>query len=72
MPEGYAWHHINVRSGDKTYPANHGNGNGCPLLLILPQFDLAVIFTAGNYRQGLRNRERDDIVGEMIIPALPK
>ena len=68
--EGYAWHHIPVKSGDKTYPAYHGNGNGGQLLLVVPQFDLAVMFTAGNYRQGLWNRERDDITGEMIIPAL--
>lgn len=70
MDEGYAWHHINVKSGDKTYPAYHGNGNGGQLLLVVPQFDLAVMFTAGNYRQGLWNRERDEIAGEMIIPAL--
>ena len=58
-----------LRSGDKTYPAYQGNGNGDQLLLV-PQFDLAAMFTAGNYRQGLWNRERDDIIGEMIIPAL--
>ena len=68
--EGYAWHHINVRSGERTYPAYHGNGNGGQLLLVVPQFDLVVMFTAGNYRQGLWNRERDDLTGEMIIPAL--
>ena len=70
VDEGYAWHHISVKSGGKTYPAYHGNGNGGQLLLVVPQFDLAVMFTAGNYRQGLWNRERDDIAGEMIIPAL--
>jgi hypothetical protein len=41
-----------VQSGDRTYPAYHGNGNGSQLLLVVPQFDLAVMFTAGNYRQG--------------------
>ncbi len=70
MDEGYAWHHITVKSGEERHPAYHGNGNGGQLLLVLPQFDLAVMFTAGNYRQGLWNRERDDIVGEMILPAL--
>jgi hypothetical protein len=29
-----------------------------------------VMFTAGNYRTGLWNLERDAIVGELIIPAL--
>ena len=70
VDEGYAWHHITVKSGDRTYPAYHGNGNGGQLLLVVPQFDLVAMFTGGNYRQGLWNRERDDILGEMIIPAL--
>lgn len=72
VPEGYAWHHINVKSGDKTYAALHGNGNGGQLLLVIPEFDLVAMFTAGNYRQGLWNRERDDIVGEMILPAIQR
>jgi CubicO group peptidase (beta-lactamase class C family) len=69
--DGYAWHLINVKSGDRVYPAYHANGNGGQLLIVVPQFDLVVMFTAGNYQQGLWNRERDDIVGGMIIPALP-
>jgi CubicO group peptidase (beta-lactamase class C family) len=68
--EGYAWHMINVKSGDRLYPAYDANGNGGQLLIVVPQFDLAAMFTAGNYQQGLWNRERDDILGDMIIPAI--
>jgi CubicO group peptidase (beta-lactamase class C family) len=70
VDEGWAWHMIDVKSGDQTYHAFHANGNGGQLLIILPELDLAVMFTAGNYNQGLWNRERDDIVGGMIIPAI--
>lgn len=70
--EGYAWHRLDVRSGEHTYPAYLANGNGGQLLIVVPQFELVVMFTAGNYQQGLWNRERDDIVGGMIIPALPR
>jgi hypothetical protein len=46
------------------------NGNGGQLLIAVPQFDLVAMFTAGNYGQGVWNRERDDILGGMIIPAV--
>lgn len=68
--EGLGWHHIWVQSGDQRYAAYHSNGNGGQLLLVVPQFDLVVMFTAGNYRTGLWNLERDAIVGGIIIPAL--
>ncbi len=70
VDEGWAWHMIDVKSGAAKYPAFVANGNGGQLLIIVPQFDLGVMFTAGNYGQGLWNRERDDIVGGMIIPAI--
>jgi CubicO group peptidase (beta-lactamase class C family) len=68
--DGYAWHILPVTFGGHSWPAYFANGNGGQLLIVVPQFDLAVMFTAGNYGQGLWNRERDDIVGGMIIPAL--
>ena len=70
--EGYAWHRLDVKSGEHRYPAYLANGNGGQLLIVVPQFDLVVMFTAGNYQQGVWNRERDDIVGGLIIPALPR
>ena len=70
--EGYAWHRLDVQSGEHRYPAYLANGNGGQLLIVVPQFELVVMFTAGNYQQGLWNRERDDIVGGLIIPALPQ
>jgi CubicO group peptidase (beta-lactamase class C family) len=68
--EGFAWHLLTVKSGDKAYPCWFANGNGGQLLIVVPQFDLVAMFTAGNYGQGVWNRERDDILGGMIIPAI--
>lgn len=68
--EGFAWHLLTVKSGDKSYPCWFANGNGGQVVLVVPQFDLVAMFTAGNYGQGVWNRERDDILGGMIIPAL--
>jgi len=70
--DGYAWHHgFALQFAATRYPSYHGNGNGGQLLLV-PQFDLVVMFTAGNYRTGVWNLERDAIVGEIIIPALKR
>ena len=68
--DGFAWHLYRVKSGDKEYPCWFANGNGGQLLIVVPQFDLVAVFTAGNYGQGVWNRERDDILGGMIIPAI--
>jgi CubicO group peptidase (beta-lactamase class C family) len=68
--DGFAWHLYKVKSGDREYPCWFANGNGGQLLIVLPQFDLVAVFTAGNYGQGVWNRERDDVLGGMILPAI--
>jgi hypothetical protein len=41
------------------------------VLLVVPEYQLAVVFTGGNYRQGgVWGRWSGHIVGDKIIPAI--
>jgi CubicO group peptidase (beta-lactamase class C family) len=69
--EAYAWHLGGVRSGERVYPSYAATGNGGQILIVVPELELAVVFTGGNYRQGgIWTRWADQIVGEEIIPAM--
>jgi CubicO group peptidase (beta-lactamase class C family) len=69
--DGLAWHLGTVRSGDRTYRAYNASGNGGQILLVLPELDLTVVFTAENYGQGwIWSRWGDEIVGGMLVPAI--
>lgn len=71
--DGYAWHLSDLKSGDRTYRAYAASGNGGQLLIVVPDADLAVVFTAGNYGQGgIWSRFRDQIVPNNIIAAIRK
>src|SRR5512144_743427 len=50
--DGYAWHLSQFRVGERTYREYAATGNGGQLLIVVPDFDLVVVFTAGNYGQG--------------------
>ena len=69
--DGYAWHLSDLKSGDRTYRCYAATGNGGQLLIVVPEVDLAVAFTAGNYGQGgIWSRFRDQIVPNGIIAAI--
>jgi hypothetical protein len=69
--DALAWHSNGVRSGERTYREYAATGNGGQLLIVIPEFDLAVVLTAGNYRQGgIWTQWRNNIVGAEIIPAI--
>ena len=71
--DGYAWHRNTLKSATRTYREYEANGNGGQFLIVVPELDLAVVFTAGNYGDYRVWRWfRDDLVANVIIPAIAR
>jgi CubicO group peptidase (beta-lactamase class C family) len=71
--DGYAWHLGQLRVGERTFRDYAATGNGGQLLILVPELDLTVVFTGGNYMQGgIWGRWPQEIVGGMIIPAISR
>ena len=69
--DGFAWHLGYMKSGDKRYRWYQSNGNGGQLLLVLPELDLVVVFTAGDYGNfQVWGKYQSDFVANAIVPAL--
>ena len=69
--DGLAWHLGTLGVGGRTVRTYGATGNGGQLLLVVPGYDLAVVFTGGNYGQGgVWGRWGQNIVADRIIPAL--
>ncbi|HEV2650681.1 MAG TPA: serine hydrolase [Rhizomicrobium sp.] len=69
--DGFAWHLTTLHTPSRDYRAYGASGNGGQLLVVVPELDLVVGFTGGNYGQGLIwNGWRDHMIPDAIIPAL--
>jgi CubicO group peptidase (beta-lactamase class C family) len=69
--DGLAWHLGPLNVAGREVRAYAATGNGGQVLLVVPEYDLAVVFTGGNYRQGgVWGRWGQNIVADRIIPAL--
>jgi hypothetical protein len=61
-----------VSAGGRTYEGYAASGNGGQLLVVLPELDMAIVFTGGNYRQGgIWTRWPQEIIADEIIAAMP-
>ena len=69
--DALAWHQNNLRVDGSTVEAYAASGNGGQVLLVIPEYHLAVVFTGGNYRQGgVWGRWGQEIIGDKVIPAI--
>lgn len=69
--DGYAWHLYSLTAGDRAWREYEANGNGGQLLIVVPELELVVVFTAGNYGHGgVWTQFRDEIVPRGIIAAI--
>jgi CubicO group peptidase (beta-lactamase class C family) len=69
--DALAWHMSPLTVGGRTVAGYAATGNGGQVLLVIPEYDLTVVFTGGNYGQGgVWGRWGQQIVGDRIIPAI--
>ncbi|HZS61415.1 MAG TPA: serine hydrolase [Gemmatimonadaceae bacterium] len=69
--DGYGWHLNILHAPGRDYHDYEATGNGGQLLIVVPDLDLAVVFTAANYnRYPIWRTFRDSITATQIIPAV--
>ncbi len=69
--DGYAWHRHALEWRGKTYQEFEASGNGGQFLVVVPELDLVVVMTAGNYGQVQTwRRYRDEFVPRWVLAAV--
>ncbi len=69
--DGYDWHLNEIRLGDRVYREYDASGNGGQFVMVVPELDLAVLFTAANYGNfGVWRHFRDELLPQYIIAAI--
>jgi CubicO group peptidase (beta-lactamase class C family) len=71
--DALAWHLNGLRVGERRYAAYAATGNGGQVLIVVPELELAAVFTGGNYMQGgIWGRWADQLIGGYIVPGIRK
>ncbi len=64
--DGLAWHCFTIPAAGRTWAEYEASGNGGQMIMVVPQLQLVVVTTAGNYRRyGTWRRIR-----EQVLPAI--
>ncbi|MFE8595383.1 serine hydrolase domain-containing protein [Archangium violaceum] len=68
---GYAWWRHDIRVGDRTYAEYEAGGNGGQFVMVVPELDLTVVFTGGNYGQfPVWKKFREELLPQFILSAI--
>ncbi|NBD09462.1 MULTISPECIES: serine hydrolase [Corallococcus] len=68
---GYAWWRHEFRVGDHVYSEYEAGGNGGQLVMVIPELDLVVMFTGGNYNNSAVWRKfREELLPQFIMSAV--
>lgn len=71
VDDGYGWHRQKMVVGDQTHQTYMAGGNGGQLLIVVPDLDVVVVITAGNYGQyRVWKTFRDQLVPEEVLGAV--
>lgn len=69
--DGLGWHLIELKSQDQSYETYYASGNGGQLVFVVPELELVVGMTGGQYRWGsIWNSWPKRFIGGHIIPAI--
>ena len=71
--QAYFWRTDTVKTAHGEYDSYEATGNGGQILLVVPELELSVVFTGGNYYMGsIWGKWRNELVGGYVIPAITK
>lgn len=69
--EGLGWHFNQVSVNGRKYREIEANGNGGQLLMLFPELDLAVVFTAANFNAyPIWRKFREELTPQYILSAI--
>jgi CubicO group peptidase (beta-lactamase class C family) len=68
---GFGWHTRALKAGNKTYRDYYMGGNGGQNVIILPELDMVVVFSGGNYGEAKKFfRWESALLPQYIIAAV--
>lgn len=69
--DGFAWHRFTLEANGHSYQEYEASGNGGQFIIVVPELDLTVVITAGNYGQyGIWRKFREELVPKYIMAAV--